>query len=123
MFPDNAIVEQISGPKEGIGRKGRVIRSDERSWPWVKWEGGEASWASPHVLRLVSPTPERLYTVVRTATGDGLDFSLSPMSGKPAFSWVPYKRATRFTRAQAHAACCLLTMIAPADALSVEEAE
>lgn len=67
---------------------------------------------------------ETLYNLVDVRTGKAAELSLSPMSGKACFDFVPARRATRFKRHEAQAAACLLGRVFPETTgyLSIEEA-
>lgn len=70
------------------------------------------------------PHTKKRFLVVNVPDGQALEFARSPMSGKPCFGFVPPKRATRFTRHAAQAACCLLAFLdGHAYNLSIEEAD
>lgn len=57
----------------------------------------------------------RQFIVIDNATGNALEFCISPMSGKPCFGWVPVERATRFDKFNAYCAIGLLTFLMGAD--------
>ena len=54
---------------------------------------------------------DKQYHVIDNTTGNALDFSVSPMSGKPTFYWVPVDRATRFDNCNAYCAIGLLSFL------------